>query len=348
LLRGFVREQWVDELDFDTLERKNGSYVSDDLREREDDIIWRVKWRGADDWMYVYFLIEFQSEHDWFMAIRVWNYLSLLYQDLIRTGEVGDRRLPPVLPMVVYRGEQRWTAPLDVKELIRTPPSGLVRYLPSLRYLLLEEVRMNEGELERMSNLVAEIFRIEKSATLKASIPPFLSFVKWTTKAGAQQDSLKRAFIVWYKRAQRSAKIIEHGEDLEEMSPEEMEPMLSERIDKWTEELRAEGEAKGRAEGEAKGRVEGEAKGRAEGKAEGRAEGEAEGRAEGEAKGRAEGKAEMFLSLFEMKFGAPSAEIREQIKSAGEEEIQRLSARLLTAETASEIFLPEAKGRPRS
>ena len=35
LLRGFVREKWVDALDFTTLERKNGSYVSDDLRERE-------------------------------------------------------------------------------------------------------------------------------------------------------------------------------------------------------------------------------------------------------------------------------------------------------------------------
>ena len=137
---------------------------------------------------------------------------------------------------------------------------------------------------------------------LKASIPPFLSFMHWTTKAGAQQDSLKRTFIVWYKRAQRSAKIIEHGEDLEEMSPEEMEPMLSERIEKWTEELRVEGEAKGREEG----------------------------------------KAEMFLSLFEMKFGAPSDDIREQIKSADEEEIQRLSARLLTADTADEVFLPEA------
>jgi predicted transposase/invertase (TIGR01784 family) len=331
LLRGFVRERWIDELDFDTLERKNGSYVSDDLREREDDIIWRVKWRGANDWMYVYFLIEFQSEHDWFMAVRVWTYLGLLYQDLIRTGEAGDRRLPPVLPMVVYRGEQKWKAPLDVKELVCTPPSGLVRYLPSLRYLLLEEVRLNEKELDSMSNLVAEIFRIEKSATLKASIPPFLSFMHWTTKAGAQQDSLKRAFIVWYKRAQKYAKIIDEGETLEEMSPEEMEPMLSERIEKWTEELRAEGKAEGQAEGEAKGRAEGEAK----------------GRAEGEAKGRAEGKAEMFLSLFEMKFGTPSSEIREQIKSAGEEEIQLLSARLLTADTASEIFLPEAKGRPR-
>ncbi len=61
LIRGFVREAWVDDLDFDTLERKNGSYVSDDLREREDDIIWRLKWKGEERWMFVYFLIEFKG-----------------------------------------------------------------------------------------------------------------------------------------------------------------------------------------------------------------------------------------------------------------------------------------------
>lgn len=39
LLRGFVHVAWVKELDFTTLERVNASYVSDDLRENEDDII---------------------------------------------------------------------------------------------------------------------------------------------------------------------------------------------------------------------------------------------------------------------------------------------------------------------
>lgn len=43
LLRGFVKEDWVAALDFSTLEKVNGSYISDDLREREDDIIWRVR-----------------------------------------------------------------------------------------------------------------------------------------------------------------------------------------------------------------------------------------------------------------------------------------------------------------
>jgi hypothetical protein len=50
LLRGFVREAWVTQLDWATLEKVNHSFISDDLREREDDVIWRVRW--ADEWIY--------------------------------------------------------------------------------------------------------------------------------------------------------------------------------------------------------------------------------------------------------------------------------------------------------
>ena len=55
--------------DFSTLERVSGSYVSDDLREREDDVIWRV--RLGPEWLYVYLLIELQLRPGAFMALRV-------------------------------------------------------------------------------------------------------------------------------------------------------------------------------------------------------------------------------------------------------------------------------------
>jgi len=62
LLKGFVREEWVTQLDFSTLEKVNNSYVSDTLQERQDDIVWRI--RGGETRLYVYILLEFQSTVD--------------------------------------------------------------------------------------------------------------------------------------------------------------------------------------------------------------------------------------------------------------------------------------------
>ncbi|WP_243448503.1 Rpn family recombination-promoting nuclease/putative transposase, partial [Candidatus Thiosymbion oneisti] len=74
LLRGFVPDTWVKELDLTTLEKCSGSYVSDDLRDRADDLIWRVHW--GQDWLYVYLLLEFQSTIDRWMAVRIQTYLG--------------------------------------------------------------------------------------------------------------------------------------------------------------------------------------------------------------------------------------------------------------------------------
>lgn len=42
LLRGFVLEDWVAQLDFSKLEKQPNGYVSDDLRSRMDDVVWRL------------------------------------------------------------------------------------------------------------------------------------------------------------------------------------------------------------------------------------------------------------------------------------------------------------------
>ena len=77
LLRDFVPADFVKDLDFSTLERCAGSYVTDDLRERHDDIVWRVGWKNG-SWCYVALLIEFQSTPDHWMALRLLSYTALL------------------------------------------------------------------------------------------------------------------------------------------------------------------------------------------------------------------------------------------------------------------------------
>jgi hypothetical protein len=143
LVRGFVPEPWVDRLDFSTLQRCEGSYVTEGSGRREADMVWRVRWEGEGkrgegtggegSWLYVYLLLEFQSRVERFMAVRMLNYLSLLYLDLVKRRELTESgKLPPVLPLVLYNGERRWSAPRQVGELIETVPGGLTAYRPSL------------------------------------------------------------------------------------------------------------------------------------------------------------------------------------------------------------------------
>ena len=85
-IRGFLNSELTEICDLTTLERCNGSYVTDDLREREDDLIWRLRW--GDRTLVLYLLIEFQNQPDPTMPVRIMSYMALLWQDLIRTGVI--------------------------------------------------------------------------------------------------------------------------------------------------------------------------------------------------------------------------------------------------------------------
>ena len=107
LLRDFVPEDFVRELDFSSLEQCSGSYVTDDLRERHDDIVWRLRWNG--EFIYLYLLIEFQSSSDPWMAVRILAYTALLWQDLIKSGAMRGRGIAARVP----DGYLQWKKSVD-------------------------------------------------------------------------------------------------------------------------------------------------------------------------------------------------------------------------------------------
>lgn len=112
------------------LEKVNSSYVSEDLRTRSDDVVWRVRWRRGG--VPIYVVIEFQSSNAPLMSLRVLTYVALLYQDYAREHRnvvVADG-LPPVLPIVLYNGEVSWTAAQDLNALLHPVPQ---RSSPTVR-----------------------------------------------------------------------------------------------------------------------------------------------------------------------------------------------------------------------
>ena len=196
LVLGFIPDQWLHGLDYDTLEKLPGSYVTDDFRHRADDVVWRVKVEG--EWVYLYILIEFQSSVDAFMAVRMMVYTGLLYQDLIRRGEVlAGRRLPPVLPIVLYNGDDAWTAAADIAELIPKVPGLVADYLPRLKYLLIDENSYRDEDLAPLKNLMAAVIRFEHPVDSQSLVTLIDALNDWL----ANQPELKRIFAIWIRTA---------------------------------------------------------------------------------------------------------------------------------------------------
>jgi hypothetical protein len=195
LLEGFIGGDWLSDLDFSTLERVSDSYISDDLRGRADDIVWRVRCGEH----YLYLLIEFQSRVEPFMAVRVLTYVGLLYQDLLRTKESPrEDRLPAILPIVLHNGSTRWRAAEEISLLVQESPHELEKYRPELRYLLIDEGSYDDSELAHKHNLVAMLFRIENCREVDRVAELVSALVDGLRRS--EQDSLRRAFAVWLER----------------------------------------------------------------------------------------------------------------------------------------------------
>jgi putative YhgA-like transposase/uncharacterized protein DUF4351 len=248
LLRGFVQEDWVANLDFQTLEKAGKSFVSDDLRERHSDMIWRLRWKGSPGWFYVYLLLEFQSTPDPFMAVRLLVYVALLLADLVGTDVATvSSGLPAVLPLVLYNGRRPWNVPLDLASLFRQVPPGTERLLPQLSYLLIDESRLSPEALTLPGNRVAHLFQLETCAP--RDLPRLTRELAALLPRG-RELRLRQAFTTWLlhlvHRLLPGATIPETA-DLEEM------PMLEETLLEWFQGAREEGLSQGRREGQLEG-----------------------------------------------------------------------------------------------
>ena len=194
LLRAFVPQPWTREIDFETLDRVNASYVEGARRERESDVVWRFRLRG--EWAYVYLLLEFQSTVDPTMALRMVLYQTLLVLDLVKSRQVpAGGPMPRVFPIVLYNGEARWTAATEVSELFGPPLPGAEGYALRGGYYVIEERAWSPGSLETGRNLVAALFSLEQSRSAEDLLGVLRALIEALRDPG--QQSLRETFGAW-------------------------------------------------------------------------------------------------------------------------------------------------------
>jgi hypothetical protein len=253
LVREFAPQGLVADLDFCRLQRVNPKFHSGgrSARRREGDVIWRLPAHQESD-IYLYILIEFQSECDGWMAVRTQVYQGLLWQQVIDEQKPrAGARLPPLLSLVLYNGERRWKAAGTTGELIAIPPdSALWHWQPQARYHVLDMGGFPKDELARHSSLVALLFRLEQRHSPEG-LRELVDEVSSWFRRNAGHERLQGLFIelILEACAACGAKLSGSGNLLKEKS------MLATSIKAWKDQWLAEGEARGKAEGKAEALV---------------------------------------------------------------------------------------------
>jgi predicted transposase/invertase (TIGR01784 family) len=304
LLREIVGEGWVERIDLDSGERVEASFVSPKHESRESDVIWKFRRRDGGEPVYVYILLEFQSRPDPAMPIRFMGYESLFYQSLIASQPAAaNRKLPPVIPVLLYNGVEPWNVATDLGSLIGDLDPSAEIYRPQLRYRLVDEAAYPRAELAALGSPVADLFRIEKSRDW-LEVRESVHRLRQSIPSG--ETSLRKAFETWLQKVI----LPRFGVSLEEVSDtltlEEMETMLAESIDRWNQEIREEGRREGLQEGRQEGRQEGEAR--------------------------------MVLRLLRLRFGPLDPAVEERVRFADTDRLLEWGERILTAGSLQEVF----------
>lgn len=143
--------QIAERIDWKTLERAQLSLVDQKLREVYSDLAFTARLDGHEVILYV--LLEHQSTQDALMSFRLLRYVVQVWEVVLR-DKPESKRLPAVLPFVLYHGRLRWSSPTELRELLDLPEDVLnllEDHIPRFRFFLDDLSATDDGALRARS-----------------------------------------------------------------------------------------------------------------------------------------------------------------------------------------------------
>ena len=255
LIQTFVEEEWVSRLDFERAERLDKSFVSDHYKETEADIIYKVPLRDSDKVIYLCLLIEFQSDVQRFMVLRSLQYRCNFYMDFVQSNKnVRGLLLPAMFQLVLYNGDERWTAPNNIDQLIENEVD-LGTYGLHFEHLVIAENAYGKEWLAKVDNIITTLFLAEAHYDLPMLMEKLLNL--YDTEPDRQAVML---FVNWFRQlaAHGRLKSTDFAQIEEQyLTREEVKSMLVKALEREREAFRQEGIDIGKKEGIDIGKKEG-------------------------------------------------------------------------------------------
>jgi predicted transposase/invertase (TIGR01784 family) len=248
--------------------------------------------------LWLYVLFEHQRKPDPRMAWRLLRYMVRIW-DRFTAEDTGP--LPCILPLVLYNGERPWNAPLDLHGLLGPGVSEvLLPGVPQFQYHLLDLSQVDDAELQGLAlrRLVLLLLKHAHEEDFWDRFPAWLDSLEAVVRE--PRAGLRALEAVWRYVLSVTPR------DL----PEGVRTLLMARLPQdggrmvmtWGERLEERGREQGRQEG------------------------------------RHEGQAITLIRLIRAKFGPVPDHIESRVRQGREDELERWTDRILTADSIEALF----------
>ncbi len=316
MLRTIVPVEVGEAIDWQALALCPGSFVDAGLAHQHSDLLYSTRWRSGQEAL-LYFLFEHQSSPPTGepMAFRLLRYQLRIWERWW-ADHPKARKLPVIVPLVLYHGAARWVEARSFEDLLELPPAlrtVLETTLVRCTYLLHDLSDYTEEELQTrvwataLTKLATVLFRQGRSDNDLIEL-----LDRWTPElreVQAAPNGLDALSLLLRYILEVNEPTTPHA--LQSLLERQLGPLGKESVMTAAQRLREEG----------------------------RLEGRQEGRLEGRQEGRLEGRQELLLHVMQQRFGNQvGPHVAQRLRTATVEQIEAWSVRALTATSLAELF----------
>ena len=281
-----------------------GSFVDAALRGSQTDRLFQIKLTDGQP-LLVYVLCEHKSYLDRRTPLQIARYMINIWEHYL-TQHPDQQTCPHIIPLVFYHGQQAWTIPTSVFDLLEEDDS-LTPYSRSLRYLLRNFSTLTPDELSSDVGIRAVLWTMEmiprQAEITDAALRQFILERLQDTRGHHVLQTLLEEYIL--HTVERDLTVLEPA-PITDNTGKDTTPMGMTLAQQLLDR--------------------------------GKTEGIAEGIAEGEAKGKAEGKADALLQLLRQRFGDIPQQYARATQKASVKQLDQWLATVLTAQTLDDLF----------
>lgn len=230
-------------LDLDTLRLEPESYVDPELRNHFSDLLFSVQTTASSTPVFIYLLLEHKSAPDRWVAFQLLRYIVRFWE---RQHAQGCKRLPLVIPLVFYHGQERWNVSRRFSALLAPENLGeLSKYAVDYEYDLRDVSVKGGAELKGQPKLRAglELMRYIFSDDLERRLTEIFGYLRamqWT-------DALEylRSLFAYLSKAREKLDKQKVRQSMENVFPDLEFNKNAIFIQEWMEEGREEGREEG-------------------------------------------------------------------------------------------------------